>query len=303
VSAHFDRRDLLLFGGSLLAAGSLSSAWSGASGRRTRQVVLIVAGGVRTRDTFGTPGNVPVLHSMARQGVLYPRVRCSDLGHCGATLALFTGNGAARGLRASGCGPDPTLFEYVRQGAGLEASDVWISASGPQPANYSWSLHPDYGPGFGASLAESADDAGALRAAQELLAAERPRLTAVVLRQADVAHRSYAAYVEAIRQSDAAIGALWSAVRADPALRDTTSVIVLPELGRDRRLNSRGGLDHGDGSDDRNYVAAVCWGPDFGRGRVVPEDVRAIDVCPTVGGLLGAATPQAPGRCLPRLWA
>lgn len=303
MAALLDRRDLLLYGGGLLAAAPLARAWP-TGGKRTRQVVLIAfAGGVRTRDTLGTPANAPVLHSMARQGVVYQRVRCSDLGHCGATLALFTGNGAARGLRENGSGPDPTLFEYARKAGGLEASGVWISASGRQSANYSWSLHPDYGPRFGASHAESADDGGALLAAQELLATSRPRLTAVVLHEADVAHRSYAAYLETIRQNDAAIGALWSAVLADPVLRDTTSLIVLPELGRDRRLNSRGGLDHGDGSDDLNYVAAVCWGPDFGRGRVVTEDVRAMDVCPSVCDLLGVEAPHAEGRPLPHLLA
>jgi hypothetical protein len=230
-------------------------------------------------------------------------VRCPALGHCGATLALFTGIDEPRGLRAGGSGPDPTLFEYVRQAADLEAGGVWISTSGRSQANHSFSLHPDYGPRLGASRVENADDTQALSAARELLVTSRPRLTAVVLREADVAHRSYGAYVEVIRRNDAAIGALWGAVQADPALRDRTALIVLPELGRDRQLNSRGGLDHGDGSDDLNYVAAVCCGPDFGRGRVVTEDVRAIDVCPTVCDLLGVGAPHAQGRRLPRLLA
>jgi hypothetical protein len=313
---------------------------------------------------------------MAEQGVLYTRVRCSNLGHFGATLSLFTGISEARGIRENARGPDPTLFEYVRKAAGLEGGDVWISTSGgAQQANYSYSLHADYGPRFGANTlegdglfnkelkgildsfgrprqveererellarlraaldrgapaglnsaesaagveayildeltggtadirGENAADAKAIRVAQNLLSIFKPRLVAVVLQQADAAHRSYNGYVEIIRQNDAAIGQLWRAAQADPTLRNATAFIVLPEFGRDRDLNSRRGLDHGDGSDDLNYVSAVCWGPDFARGRVIKDDVRAIDVCPTVCDLLGVDAPHAKGKRLPRLFA
>ena len=151
-----DRRDLLIYGGGLLAARPLASVWSAAPGRRTRHVLLIAfAGGVRTRETFGAPANVPTLQAMAEQGVLYTRVRCSNLGHFGATLSLFTGISEARGIRENTRGPDPTLFEYVRKAAGLPASDVWISTSGgAQHANYSYSLASDYGPRFRAPTLE-----------------------------------------------------------------------------------------------------------------------------------------------------
>ena len=360
----------------LLGAGSVSG-WL-APERKTKRVVLIAfAGGVRTRETFGTPANVPTLQAMADEGVLYPRVRSANLGHFGAALSLYTGVSEARGIRENARGPDPTLFEYVRKGAGLDAGDVWISTSGgAQQTNYSYSLHPDYGPRFGANTldgdglfnkefkgildsfgrpkelqarerelldrmrgamvssgpsaggvnsAESAArveeyimgeltggtsdirganaaDAKALRVARNLLAIFKPRLVSVVLQQADVAHGSFNGYLEVIRQNDAAIGELWRTVQADAELRDSTAFIVLPEFGRDADLNSRRGLDHGDGSDDLNYVSAVCWGPDFAKGRVVNDDVRAIDVCPTVCDLMGAPAPKSKGKRLPRLF-
>jgi hypothetical protein len=149
----------------------------------------------------------------------------------------------------------------------------------------------------------NAADAKALRVARNLLAVFRPKLVSVVLQQADVAHGSFNAYVEIVRQNDATIGDLWRAVQDDDELRETTAFIVLPEFGRDADLNARRGLDHGDGSDDLNYVSAVCWGPDFARGRVVTDDVRAIDVCPTVCDLLGTGAPLARGKRLPRLYA
>ena len=123
------------------------------------------------------------------------------------------------------------------------------------------------------------------------------------MQQADVAHGSYNAYAEVIRQNDVAIGEIRESIEADAELAESTAVIVLPEFGRDADLNSRRGLDHGDGSDDLNYVSAVCWGPDFRRGAVVNEDVRAIDVCPTVCSILGANARYARGKALPKLMA
>lgn len=382
---RFDRRQLMqgaAGGALLLGLGAKARASSAAAGmfaapeRKTKHVVLIAfAGGVRSRETFGTPANVPNLKAMADDGVLYTRARSANLGHFGAALSLFTGISEARGIRENARGPDPTVFEYVRKALALPASDVWISTSGgAQQTNYSYGLHPDYGPQYGANTldgdglfnaefksifesygkprqlesreaellarmrasmgtqsngvnsAESAArveqyildeltrgtadirganaaDAKAIRVARNLLVIFKPKLVSIVLQQADIAHGSYNGYVEIVRQNDAAIGDLWKAVKADAELRDSTSFLVLPEFGRDADLNSRRGLDHGDGSDDLTYVSCACWGPDFAKGRVITDDVAAVDVCPTVCELLGATAPKARGKRFPKLLA
>jgi len=377
-----DRRAFLAHsvaaGGALAGSTLLPGLASESRGLATKRIVLIAfAGGVRTRETLGTPANVPNLAAMGDEGVVFTRARSSNLGHFGAALSLFTGISEARGIRENARGNDPTLFEYVRKDLGLPASEVWISTSGgAQQTNYSYGLHPEYGPSVGANTLDgdgifnkefrdligaygrpremdaredellqkmrasigsgtsetrlnspesaakieryildeltrgtadirgaNAADAKALRVARNLLTIFKPTLVGVVLQQADIAHGSFNGYVEVVRQNDAAIGELWQAVKADPELRATTAFIVLPEFGRDSDLNSRRGLDHGDGSDDLNYVSCVCTGPDFQRGTVVREDVRAIDVCPTVCELLGANARYARGKRLPRLMA
>ncbi len=345
--------------------------------RRTERAILVAfAGGVRTKETLGTPVNVPNLMRMANEGITYPRARTANLGHFGATLSLFTGIAEARGIRENARGCDPTLFEYVRKDLGLTAGEVWISTSGgTQQANYSYSLHPDYGPRFGANTVDGdgifnqefkgileaygrpremsaqeeallqrmrdavesrgeggvngsktlsdieryvlqeltsgtadlrgtgASDAKALRVARNLLAVFRPRLLGIVLQDADVAHGNFNAYVEVIRRNDAMIGELWQAVRSDPELADTTSIFVLPEFGRDADLNSRRGLDHGDASDNLNYVSIIAWGAGLRRRVTVQEEVHAVDVCPTICHLLGADARRARGRPLPKLRA
>jgi hypothetical protein len=368
-----DRRTFL--GGALGAAAlGLAPRVSAASRRATEHVVVVAfAGGVRTRETLGTPANVPNLMRIAEHGVLYPRTRATNLGHFGATLSIFTGISEARGIRDNSRGADPTLFEYLRKSLGWSANDVWVSTSGgAQEANVSYGLHPEYGARYGANTldgdgifnaefkaildaygrpreipapelallermrgsieggesvrvaAESvarverflleelkrgtqdlkglgAADAKAFRVARNLMAVFRPRLLAVIVREPDVAHGNFNNYVEVIRRNDQMLGELWDSVQEDPDLAASTAFFVLPEFGRDADLNSRRGLDHGDGSDDLNYVPLVCAGPEFARGRIVQDDVRTIDVCNNVCAMFGAEARYARGQRLPKL--
>ncbi|TDJ69346.1 MAG: twin-arginine translocation signal domain-containing protein [Planctomycetota bacterium] len=345
--------------------------------RKTKHIVLIAfAGGVRTKETFGMPANVPNLTAMADEGVLFPRVRTANLGHFGASMSIFTGISEPRGIRENSRGPDPTLFEYLRKDLGLPQSDVWITTSGgAQQVNYSYGLHADYGPKYGANTLDGdgifnkefqevleaygmpkpmgegekeildrlrgslgagdeesareaealarveqyildeltrgtsditgagAADAKALRLARNLLSIFKPRVVGVVLQNADIAHGSFNGYMEVIRRNDAAVGELWNAVKDDAELADSTAFIILPEFGRDADLNARRGLDHGDGSDDLNYVSCVAWGPDFKRGAVVRDVVRTIDVTPTICDLLGASARHSRGGRMPGLYA
>ena len=371
-----DRRSFLQAGAWGTAAFGLAPfrALAPQRTRTQRLIVVAMAGGVRTRETLGTPANVPNLMRIAQQGVVYPRTRATNLGHFGATLSIFTGISEARGIRDNTRGTDPTLFEYLRKDLGLPASEVWVSTSGGvQEANVSYSLHPDYGARYGANTldgdglfnaefkhvledfgrpaemgadelallqkmrasmgnawshedAEAAArvehflldelrrgtqdlkglgeaDAKAFRVARNLLTVFRPRFLAIVARDADVAHGSFNNYVQILRRNDEMLGELWDAVQRDRELADSTAMLLLPEFGRDADLNSRRGLDHGDGSDDLNYVSLVCVGPDFRRGETIQEEVRTIDVCNTACALMGADPRYARGKRLPRLMA
>jgi len=148
-----------------------------------------------------------------------------------------------------------------------------------------------------------AGDAKAIRVARNLLRLFKPKVIAIVLQNADVAHGSYDAYVDVIRRNDQEVGSLWSSVQADPELKDSTSMFVLPEFGRDHNLNERNGLDHGDGSDDLHRVFCIATGPDFRQGKTLTGGAESIDVCPTVAELLGAKTPDARGKAIKQLLA
>jgi hypothetical protein len=148
-----------------------------------------------------------------------------------------------------------------------------------------------------------ANDAKALRVARNLLAIFRPRLLGVTLRNPDVAHGSFNDYVSVIKRNDEGLGRLFDAIRQDPELADSTALFVLPEFGRDRDLNERRGLDHGDDSDELHDVALLAWGPDFARDKTVGREVRSIDVCPTIASLFGVSAGTSRGSMLPGLRA
>ena len=357
------------------SAWSRTPAQAPATEKKPGRVVLVAfAGGVRTKETFGKPENVPNLKRISEQGVLYTRARSANLGHYGAALSIFTGVAEQRGIRENARGDQPTVFELVRKELALPASEVWITtAGGAQQVNYSHSTHAEYGARYGATTLDgdgvfnrefrgllerygrprdwSADekaalskvrralgggtaeaeqrlanserveqwilselsrgtaeltganaaDAKALRLARNLVTLFKPRLTAVVLQEADMAHGNYGGYVEVVRRNDAAIGELWTAIQSDRELAATTTLVVLPEFGRDRDLNSRRGLDHGDGSDDLNYVTCLCAGPGLRRGLVVKDETSVVDVAPSVCDMLGAK--GRGGRKLPQLRA
>ena len=148
-----------------------------------------------------------------------------------------------------------------------------------------------------------ANDAKSLRVARNLLAIFKPRLLGVTLRNADIAHGSFNDYVTVIRRNDEELGRLFDAIRGDEELADSTAVFVLPEFGRDRDLNARRGLDHGDNSDELMKVAMVAWGPDFKREKVDTREIHAIDVAPTAVSMFGGRTGANTGSRIAGLFA
>jgi hypothetical protein len=352
------------------------------TGTKTKHVLLVLfAGGVRAKDTIGTPTNVPNLMRLAARGAIYSNCGAANLGHYGASLAILTGVPEYMGIRENSRGFSPTVFEYVRKELKLPASGAWLSAdNGSQGANFAYGLNRSYGAEYGANVIDGdgifnqefretlaqfgkpkadapeqfdalqrlrgtinaggggdakalndeataarvekyivdelthnetvtltgpgAGDAKALRIAGNILQIFRPTLLCVSLTNADVAHGSYNAYVDVIRRNDQELGRILDIVAADPQLKETTSIFVLPEFGRDRNLNQRNGLDHGDGSPELQKIACVAAGPDLKMaGKVIDAECQSIDVCPTVCKLLGIDASLTRGKPLPRLFS
>jgi len=91
--------------------------------------------------------------SIGAQGTLFAEMRAVNAGHYGGLNSLLQGSQATtQGLTQKPL--RPTLFEYLRRHAGVPATKTWFVGNGIGNSipllNYS--LHPQYGPSYGANF-------------------------------------------------------------------------------------------------------------------------------------------------------
>ncbi|MCS6861635.1 MAG: alkaline phosphatase family protein [Abditibacteriales bacterium] len=149
----------------------------------------------------------------------------------------------------------------------------------------------------------NAADARTMAVATDILKTVKPLVLGVHLDNADIAHTSYRNYLQVISDNDRAIQQMMNTIKADPQLKDSTTVFILPEFGRDAGSpNKFGGLDHISPSLHLGYVTLVVWGPDVKKG-IYNKEISAADVCPTACYLLGVKAEHAKGRVLTEVLA
>jgi hypothetical protein len=135
--------------------------------------------------------------------------------------------------------------------------------------------------------------------AREVMREFAPRLLLVNFWDMDVAHwGSYSLYLQAITKTDRLTGMLWDEIQANPHYKDKTTLLVLPELGRDGDQNAANGfLNHrsGDPSCRRVWLLALGGGVPVGES---DRPIQHIDVVSTAAQLLGIRLPETGGRPL-----
>jgi hypothetical protein len=307
------------------AAGSASDGWASAGSDPTDATKGILIG--RTVPVV-TPGRVrpgqPTLFECARRGLRLGEGRIwfasyadgealdlarSDHADYGEALApsLAVGEGPfgerLRGLFRLFGRPNPTkdktwtLLRDLRRATAQASAVPGVDDAGT-----------DEGMRLERALLEEVDrraadiggaaalDARAMRAGITVLRLFRPTLLVIRLGQADVGSEGLAAYEEVLRRDDQELARLRAEIAGDPALRATTTLIVMTDLGRDAKLNAAGGYGRADGSLEATTCAVVAEGPGVKKGAIpkAPRDVR--DVAPSIAKLLGFEMPLAEGR-------
>jgi hypothetical protein len=135
--------------------------------------------------------------------------------------------------------------------------------------------------------------------AREVMREFAPRLMLVNFWDMDVAHwGSYSLYLQAITRTDRVTGMLWDEVESNPKYKDNTTVLILPELGRDGDQNaSNGFLNHrtGDPSCRNLWLLALGAGVPVGE---TDRLVSHVDVAATAAELLGVRTELIAGKVL-----
>jgi hypothetical protein len=126
---------------------------------------------------------------------------------------------------------------------------------------------------------------------REIMREFAPRLILVNFWDMDVAHwGSYSLYLNAITKTDRLTGMLWEEIQANQSYRDKTTLLVLPELGRDGDKNTANGfLNHRSGDPSCRNTWLLAMGTAVPPGQT-ERPVHHVDVAATAAVLLGVKT-------------
>lgn len=138
--------------------------------------------------------------------------------------------------------------------------------------------------------------------AREVMRAFEPRVMLVNFWDMDVAHwGAYSLYLQAITKTDRLCGMLWDEIQAHPAYRDKTTLLILPELGRDGDVNTANGfLNHRSGDPSCRNVWMLALGAGISKGEV-ERPIAHVDVAATAAEMLGFRSPEIAGKPISEL--
>ncbi len=126
-----------------------------------------------------------------------------------------------------------------------------------------------------------------------------PEILHVNLAAPDVAHQGYwSLYVRAIRDTDENLRLIWEAIQNLPQYQGKTTLLVLPECGRNLDWVANGFQHHSLGDEGTRHCGMLIVGPETRPGVVIEREVQHIDVAPTIAHLLGIELPTAKGKVL-----
>ena len=134
---------------------------------------------------------------------------------------------------------------------------------------------------------------------KEIMNRFAPSLILVNFWDIDIAHYgSYSLYLQAIRRTDRLVYELWQHVQSSPQYRDRTTMMVIPEVGRDSDIHGNGFANHRSGDDSCRRVWLLALGQGVPKATGSDRVIRHIDVAPTVAQVLGFRMPDCEGKPL-----
>jgi hypothetical protein len=137
---------------------------------------------------------------------------------------------------------------------------------------------------------------------KEIMNRLAPSLVVVNFWDIDIAHYgAYSLYLEAIRRTDRLVHELWQHAQSLPEYRDRTTLLVVPELGRDGDVVGNGFANHRSGDESCRRVWLVALGAGVPKGAGTERPIRTFDVAPTVARILGFKMPACEGTPLTEL--
>lgn len=265
------------------------------------RVVVLVIDGPRYSETFGDPthAHVPGMWNTLRPlGTL-----CSNFRNLGVT-----NTNPGHGSMLSGIWqfidnegvtriPQPTLFEYYRKATGAPASDAYLISGKIKFTALTHSTHPDYGAAYAASSdLDIPYDYPTYDRLIQHLDEDSPHLVMCSFSDVDQAGHSgvWNDYIRQIEIVDSLVVLTWNYLQADPDYAGKTYMFVTADHGR--HDDAHGGFQsHGDSCDGCQHIIFLALGPNIRQGYEVTSQYTQVDLCRTVGSILGVPTPYAAG--------
>ena len=135
---------------------------------------------------------------------------------------------------------------------------------------------------------------------REIMRKFSPKVMVVVFSDVEAAHfGSYSLHLAGIRTADRLSYQLWQEVESNPAYRGRTTMVILPEFGRDPDGSSTNGFfNHRAHEESTMDTWMMALGPAVNCPQIVERPIRHIDICPTFVGLLGCPTQESQGTKL-----
>lgn len=139
--------------------------------------------------------------------------------------------------------------------------------------------------------------------ASEVLRRVAPVLLVINFSDVEVAHSGvYSAHLAGIRRTDLLCHRLWNLLQSLPPYQGATTLVILPEFGRDPDGSPTNGFfNHRTDTEENRVTWMMVLGRAVRKPAVIEREIRHIDVAPSLGLRLGVRCGQAAGEPLPEL--
>lgn len=139
---------------------------------------------------------------------------------------------------------------------------------------------------------------------REVMRKFSPRLLVVIFSDVEAAHfGSYAMHLGGIRTGDRLTYQMWQEIEANSEYKGKTTMIVLPEFGRDPDgSNTNGFFNHRGNTDSTRSTWMMALGAAVDSPQIVERPVRHVDLCSSLAAVLGCNPFDSQGKPLPELF-
>jgi hypothetical protein len=214
-------------------------------------VLCILGGGIKKNSVLGASSLMPKLSSYANQ-YTYANVgyEGNHIGHYDATFAILAGN-------LDTWQANKNIFEWHKN-ANTNTKNYQAYFVANQRADYSTilaGLNKNYQPQIIKPIAlphhlPYTNDQAVFEKSIEIIQTTTPHLLVLNLQDADIAHSNTNDYNQVLKHADNQIEMLWNTIQNNENMRNQTTLIIMPEHGRnnyDNEIfdgNGLAGTDH-----------------------------------------------------------